>query len=143
MYKKILLIVSLFYGLSLITGGLLFAENTIPSSELAGIVDHSVAGIKLNKQELLKYQHPIMIGENADIEDGIEYIIRNKNGDKAIYYHIVIPKGIKSPKDLNRNIIYKGRFSKIQNWEKFTIKKPYQDYEYFIVESWKYIELNG
>jgi hypothetical protein len=97
----------------------------------------TITGIKLNQQEA-SYSHPIMVGQNADIKEGTEYIIKDKINDKIIYSHIVIPKGVKTPNDLHRYIIYKGKFSKIKNWERFKIKKPNLDYKYFLVESWEY-----
>ncbi len=97
-----------------------------------------ITGIKLNKLESSLYSHPMMIGQNADIKNGTEYIIKNETNDKIIYYHIVFPKRIKYPNDLNKNITYKGKFSKIKKRERFTRKTPKSDYEYFVVESWEY-----
>ena len=44
----------------------------------------SVTGIKLNKQDP-PYSHPMVTGQNADIKEGMEYVIKNVIDGKINY----------------------------------------------------------
>ena len=94
-----------------------------------------IIGTKTKSQDI---EYPIIVGTEANVKEGTEYIIESEIDEKVIYYHIVIPKEVSCPDDLTIRIIYKGIFLKIINVEKFKFKKPSSDYKYFLVESWEY-----
>lgn len=83
-------------------------------------------------------QHPLVCGTGGDFPAGREMTFGYSESQGWI--HAVFPEGVTPPKDLNGNFVLHGRYQGIQNWDRYTLKKPRQDYQYFVVSSWEHEE---
>ncbi len=81
--------------------------------------------------------HPLVCIENGDYPGGSEMIIIKQSNPKHLV-HVVSPINLAVPKNLKKMVILRGRFQKIKNKDCYKIKKPHDDYRYFVVSSWEY-----
>ncbi len=80
--------------------------------------------------------HPLMCVEGGDFPNGDEMILRKKNGDRR-WIHAIFPEEVKAPDKMGVEIVLTGFFQKIQKRDRFTPKRPPEDYQYFVVISWE------
>jgi hypothetical protein len=80
-------------------------------------------------------QHPLVCGAGGDVPDGRELAFENsQSGD---FVHAVFPAGVTPPETLDRPLVLHGHYQGIQNWTRYTRKRPKEDYRYFVVSSWE------
>jgi hypothetical protein len=79
-------------------------------------------------------QHPLVCGAGGDFPDGRELAFENsESGD---FVHAVFPAGVTPPEKLDGPLVLHGHYQGIQNWTRYTHKRPKEDYRYFVVSSW-------
>lgn len=80
-------------------------------------------------------QHPLVCGAGGDFPEGRELAFENsRSGD---FIHAVFPAGVTPPETLDGPLVLHGHYQGIQNWTRYTLKKPKEDYRYFVVSSWE------
>ncbi len=80
--------------------------------------------------------HPLVCGDGRDYPNGRELVFRVDPSTPPI--HAVFPDGEDSPESLDGRFRLYGYYQHIQNWDRFTVKRPSKDYQYFVVTSWKH-----
>ena len=81
-------------------------------------------------------QHPLVCGAAGDYPDGRELTFRAPGSTEMI--HAVFPATVSPPTMLDGKFVLHGRFQPIQKRrEGVLIKRPGDDYQYFLVTSWE------
>ena len=81
-------------------------------------------------------QHPLVCGAGRDFSAGCELAFRHASSGESV--HAVFPAEVTPPKTLDGTLILRGHFQGIRNREHYKLKKPEEDYQYFVVTSWEH-----
>ena len=80
-------------------------------------------------------EHPLVCGTGRDFPDGRESVFTDP--ESRNFTHAVFPAGVTPPETFDGSFVLHGRYQGIQNWQNYTVKKPPEDYQYFVVSSWE------
>lgn len=80
-------------------------------------------------------QHPLVCGAGRDFPTGRELAFRNPQSREFV--HAVFPEGVTPPRSFDGKFVLYGQYQGIQNRKSYTLKKPPEDYRYFVVSSWR------
>ena len=83
-------------------------------------------------------QHPLVCGGGGDFPAGREFAFRQSGSRESV--HAVFPEGVTPPKALDGKFVLHGHFQGIQNRDRYKVKKPKEDYRYFVVSSWEHMK---
>lgn len=82
-------------------------------------------------------QHPLVCSTSGDFPNGKEMAFKHSESKESI--HAVFPEGVTPPDSLKGKFILYGDYQSIQNRDKYKLKSPKEDYQYFVVSSWEYM----
>ena len=82
-----------------------------------------------------RFAHPLVCGEGGDYPHGRELVFRVDRTSPPI--HAVFPDAEKTPESLDGKFRLYGFYQNIQNFDRFIHLHPGEDYQYFVVSSWK------
>jgi len=89
-------------------------------------------------------EHPLMCRPGKDFPEGREMAFRDPQSGKSV--HAVFPEAAAAPENLDGSFVLHGHYQGIQNWDSFKpapnriVKRPPEDYQYFVVSSWQRTE---
>jgi len=81
-------------------------------------------------------QHPLVCGVGRDFPNGKEMAFKQSESEESV--HAVFPADVTPPKELDGKFVLHGCFQGIQNRGVYKLKKPTEDYRYFVVSSWEH-----
>lgn len=81
------------------------------------------------------FAHPLVCGEGGDYPHGRELVFGVDQTSTPI--HAVFPDAENSPGSLDGKFRLCGFYQNIQNFDRFVHLHPGEDYQYFVVTSWK------
>jgi beta-lactamase regulating signal transducer with metallopeptidase domain len=86
-------------------------------------------------------QHPLVCGAGRDFPTGREMIFRDTKSQSPV--HAVFPRGVAIPDDFTGHFVLRGHFQGIRNWTSYKLKRPSNNYRYFVVSSYEQRENGG
>lgn len=82
--------------------------------------------------------HPLVCEVGRDFPAGRELAFRRPESGESV--HAVFPENVAAPEDLKGSFVLRGHYQRIQNRDSYKLKKPSEDYRYFVVSSWEHSE---
>jgi len=80
-------------------------------------------------------EHPLVCGAGREFPAGRELLLGNLETREPV--HVVFPDAEAAPDDLEGRFVLHGHFQGIQDRSRYTMKRPPEDYRYFVVASWE------
>lgn len=79
--------------------------------------------------------HPLVCSSGGEYPGGEELLFRNVETKEIV--HAVFPEGNSMLDNQQGNFVLNGHFECIQNWDRFSLMQPSEDYQFFVVSSWE------
>ena len=132
-------VLALFVLLCILGGACVEKSQSVAGPVREDNISEALKGTLCNNVSSPDYSmsHPLVCIKNGDYPDGSEMVLIVSSSPRQLV-HVVFPQKTTVPDDLKRLTVLHGHFQNIKNKWLYKIKRPEDNYRYFVVQSWEY-----